>query len=64
MDPNETLKQIREVLGLIDTENDPVRIGYAYDALVELVRALDEWLTSGGFPPRDWVIDAKKLKMP
>ncbi len=51
MDPNETLDRIRDI-----TTN--MMAGEASDAdvdlLPELVEALDQWITRGGFLPRDW----------
>lgn len=46
MDPNATLQEIRELVGN-NGGNDVGR-------LVELIDALDEWLTNGGFLPSDW----------
>lgn len=48
MDPNEALKEIRE-LCLTDepSPDDAAR-------LVELWRALDGWMSSGGFTPQAW----------
>jgi hypothetical protein len=45
VDPNETLKQIREL-----TSEDPVD----GEMLATMVKVLDEWLSNGGFPPGDW----------
>jgi hypothetical protein len=55
MDPNVTLKRIRECQHLIRVETDTPRITYAYEELNELVTALDEWLSLGGFLPDPWV---------
>lgn len=55
MDPNETLTKIREqrkILATHDQSSLPF-IGAALK-LSELVGALDEWLTKGGFLPNDW----------
>jgi len=46
MDPNATIKEIRKILELEDEAN--------YDRLAELFSALDEWIVSGGFYPKDW----------
>lgn len=56
MDPNETLVQIRRIVGhwREDTphdEGDPID---AFDALAGYVESLDEWLSRGGFPPEVW----------
>jgi hypothetical protein len=56
MDPNKTLREIRELdrkalrLERADKSLPPEDA----DRLMELVRALDEWLTKGGFLPTDW----------
>lgn len=52
MDPNAALTEIR------DKANEVLNDGY-WDAdtaiaLAELVRALDEWLSKGGFLPESW----------
>lgn len=46
MDPNETLRAIRALLTEDDGRTDP--------ELADKVRALDEWLTKGGFLPEAW----------
>lgn len=56
MDPNATLAAIRQ---LIDTEFRDVENGVAVSRtrlaeLAEHFRALDEWLTRGGFAPHAW----------
>jgi predicted ArsR family transcriptional regulator len=44
VDPNEVLRRAREAAELIGHEQD----------LVEAFRALDEWITAGGFLPDAW----------
>lgn len=51
MDPNETLRVIRESIPNYDAtadENSPNR------DLIDAVTDLDDWITSGGFLPGDW----------
>ncbi len=50
MDPNETLARIRALCADMTDIDDA-------DAaeLVELVGALDEWLSRGGFLPQAWI---------
>lgn len=60
MDPDKTLEQIREEIRKLrrwmrhpsysDHDN---RLSEA-EELVDLVEALDGWLTKGGFLPKDW----------
>ena len=57
MDPDETLRQIRD--GIEQARN--AASGDSNDAEIEAWQdvghwfdALDRWLTSGGFLPRDW----------
>ena len=53
MDPNETLRLIREACTRFEQ-------GATYedmDELVEHFRALDRWIRRGGVPPRDWTRD-------
>lgn len=56
MDPNETLRRLRgltervhcgEVMSDDEIEN-------VMEELAELVDALDEWITKGGFLPKAW----------
>lgn len=61
MDPNETLRQIRDLVDhirqLSDTETEDVDTVLALNgvALASYVRALDEWLSRGGFLPQPWI---------
>jgi hypothetical protein len=54
MDPDQTLAQIRRIIA------DMARPRSALDELVdarllaELVEALDDWITKGGFLPQPW----------
>jgi hypothetical protein len=50
MDPNATLAEIRALVAAIHSEATPERCG----DLAELVEALDNWLSKGGFAPDDW----------
>lgn len=60
MDPNANLKEQRELIERmqeIDDRAEPVLSHEYYQAaarLVELVAALDQWLSAGGFLPDDW----------
>lgn len=55
MDPNATLRRIRE---LVKELQEPEGDGYDTDTLTEelteLVSSLDNWLTKGGFLPKQW----------
>ena len=51
MDPDTTLAAIREVVKVANqTGNEDLIL------LADLVAALDHWLSTGGFPPRDWAV--------
>lgn len=56
MDPNATLKNIREAVGELRNQDDDgvlddtSQVGF----LLESVEALDEWLGKGGFLPTAW----------
>ena len=53
MDPDEALKQIRRLAK--DIYDGPHRPSNEMGVwLAELVSALDEWLSKGGFPPKAW----------
>lgn len=67
MDPNVTLARIRELVSeLIGVEFDPDsnQGGVIDDAaeLAEQVKALDEWMSRGGFVPREWTSLADRWK--
>jgi hypothetical protein len=58
MDPTATLARIRDLLKQIQDPNEgPATRAMLADELAELVDALDQWLSSGGFPPQDWTPD-------
>ena len=56
MDPEANLKEQRSIATRI--ANNEYSTAYASipdaERLAELVIALDEWITKGGFLPRDW----------
>lgn len=51
MDPNENLKQQREIVNRLLYGNPEENDG---ERLAELVEALDNWLSNQGFLPTDW----------
>ena len=51
MDPDETLAQLRAAVTASRGADDA---GEHLDRIVELVDALDTWLTRGGFLPAAW----------
>jgi hypothetical protein len=56
MDPNATLDELRELLRVVDLDDNFYSPNDAR-RFVELVRALDEWLCGGGALPEDWQRD-------
>lgn len=50
MDPNETLRRIRSLVLMIEKD---VTAENAQE-LAELTRALDGWMSKGGFAPTEW----------
>lgn len=58
MDPDANLREQREIakriVALAETGEDDQQLGEEGIRLAELVLALDEWLTNGGFLPTDW----------
>jgi hypothetical protein len=56
MDPNATLARLRELLSLweewgsLDSNAEA-----SMDEIVDLFYGLDQWITSGGFRPDDWM---------
>jgi hypothetical protein len=51
MDPNTTLQEMRE---LTKRNNDCDLSAFEVDRLADLVDSIDQWLSRGGFPPKDW----------
>lgn len=51
MDPNATLEDIQSILAY--EESNPLELHH-YEELAERIRALDEWLSAGGFLPDAW----------
>lgn len=56
MDPNETLRRIRELssTAIADDDRDCNISNSDARELAELFQSLDEWLTKGGFQPAAW----------
>lgn len=57
MDPDACLAEIREIADRFTTGDPSKAPEEALDhavRLAELVQALDEWITRGGFPPSSW----------
>lgn len=54
MDPNETLSLIRARVADIEEGAEDISREEAVSELVELVTALDGWMSRGGFLPSDW----------
>ena len=50
MDPNETLKETRELFTVPLHERDE----YWHDRIADRFDALDDWLSKGGFLPTAW----------
>ncbi len=54
MDPNETIREMRELAhGISNTYGDEESL-WAGKCLAEFFEDLDEWISKGGFLPRDW----------
>ena len=60
MDPNATLKEIRALMdSMVCRERGDIAQRDTLH-LVDLVTALDEWLTKGGFSPEPWKKASRK----
>lgn len=54
MDPDQVLSDLREIFRKLDDATDlDVKTELALEA-AEKFNALDEWMTMGGFRPREW----------
>lgn len=61
MDPNEALKEIRQLTAALLHEEFEAAGGItAAVRLAELIEGLDEWLSRDGFLPADWRSDDEK----
>lgn len=59
MDPDEALATLLRVVERMRTQGGPRDIPDAYDSLeimVDHFEALDEWLSTGGYPPAGWAL--------
>jgi hypothetical protein len=54
-DPNEALARIRALLALRETPGWEADTMAILDGLADTVQALDEWMTKGGFLPKEWM---------
>ena len=51
MDPNETLRQLREYVRALDNDELSHCWPDGRDEVIELFAALDQWMSKGGFSP-------------
>lgn len=69
MDPNATLKELRELAveqHRLEDSTDPkvtVRMATIAGRMAELVEALDGWLVAGGYLPTAWATVREHKKM-
>lgn len=58
MDPNANLEEQRIIAARITRAHDAGRMADSADVdrLAELALALDGWIASGGYLPRDWQV--------
>jgi hypothetical protein len=63
MDPNETLKQLRELIQVPQYGPSLTAFDRAerFDLLVDYIEALDGWLSKGGFLPDAWCNGGPRL---
>lgn len=54
MDPNAALADLRAALKVYDEAISKKVADEAAEQIVEAARALDEWLSKGGFAPEAW----------
>lgn len=60
MDPNETLRQLRNAVRYFERPQSERLLtdDELLDEITERFRALDEWLSKGGFKPEAWTVHA------
>ena len=55
MDPNATLEQLRQLaVQVLNPDREDALVDEAAEEMAELVRALDDWISRGGFLPAAW----------
>lgn len=54
MDPNANLEEMLKLAKRLLEEEDTRSIVHDSNRLSELVLAMDEWMSRGGFPPKKW----------
>jgi hypothetical protein len=57
MDPNACLKEIRQIIANareMEEDGEDGDLLYDQDRFLDLVEALDSWISKGGFLPKDW----------
>ena len=54
MDPDQALKNARAALARVREAKESREVSEAADELADAFEALDGWLTSAGFAPKDW----------
>lgn len=54
MDPNQTLVEMRELIAKMTEGLYPPAMIAAAGELAEKFKALDYWMSRGGFAPEDW----------
>lgn len=65
MDPNATLKRIRELVeAVLDHDLDDRDALDAAGYLADAVQALDQWLSKGGFLPEAWRVPTDRTVRP
>jgi hypothetical protein len=57
MDPDACLEEIRAKIKQINDEQDDMAALVMLPELTELVEALDEWISKGGYLPKGWTKD-------
>lgn len=60
MDPNAALLEIRAKLEAADGEPLLAAANVLRERALELFRALDDFLSRGGFPPADWTASSPR----
>jgi len=57
MDPTEVLRRIKRDIDFIMKSGGASNVDDdSLDELISLVNSLDEWMTRGGFSPKQWTI--------
>lgn len=64
MDPTTLLHEIRRLITEIDNTESLAGKNAIRERVIDHVQNLDDWLSKGGMPPRDWLLEDLSAALP